>query len=79
VRATACERLIVAFDHRHRQARVEHRDRDARAHRAAAHHADPVERARFGVARFRRLEHFALGKERVNQPRALRAVDTLQK
>ena len=48
-RAAARQRRLVLFHHHHRQPRVEQRHGDARAHGAAAHHADALQPARPGL------------------------------
>ena len=77
VGAAARQAGVVALDHRDRQARVEHRHRDARAHGAAADDAGALDRARLGGLGLGHLSDFALGEEHVGQTLVLRTGQAL--
>ena len=59
------QRRLVLFHHHHRQPRVEQRHGDARAHGAAAHHADALQPARPGPAPARECARSAVRREGV--------------
>jgi hypothetical protein len=71
-------RVGIALDHHHRQSGIQRGHGNACPHGAAADDGEAGHRAGCSGTGFGHLAHFAFGKECVNQPGALRAVDAGQ-